>query len=144
MQQHKTWKERVFHALIFEILAITLSAPILAWAMHMPVTHAGLLTFTISLIAMIWNMVFNTLFDRMERHWRLVRTMALRVAHAIMFEVGLVAIVVPLIAWWLGSSLFHAFILDIGLLLFFLPYTFIFNLMYDKLRMKWWACERAG
>jgi uncharacterized membrane protein len=96
--------------------------------------HAGLLTLMISLVAMIWNMIFNSLFDRIERHWRLARTMAMRVVHAAAFEAGLVAIVVPLVAWWLDMSLLEALILDIGLLLFFLPYTFVFNLVYDKLR----------
>ena len=60
--------------------------------------------------------------------------MAVRAVHAIAFEAGLVAIVVPLVAWWLDMSLLDALILDIGLLLFFLPYTFLFNLGYDKLR----------
>ena len=134
MNTHKTWTERATHALIFEVLAVALTAPVLAWVMKVPMAHAGLLTLMISLVAMTWNMIFNSLFDRIERHWRLARTMAMRVVHATAFEAGLVAIVVPLVAWWLEMSLFDALILDIGLLLFFLPYTFVFNLVYDKLR----------
>ncbi|WP_395824322.1 multidrug/biocide efflux PACE transporter [Collimonas sp.] len=134
MDTKKSWCERAAHALIFELLAVAITAPALARVMKVPMAHAGLLTLMISLVAMIWNMIFNTLFDRAERHWRLVRTMVLRVVHAIAFEAGLVAIVVPLVAWWLEMSLIDALILDIGLLLFFLPYTFVFNLLYDKLR----------
>ncbi|AMO94448.1 bacterial Transmembrane Pair family protein [Collimonas fungivorans] len=134
MNANKTWRERAVHALIFEVLAVALTAPVLSWVMKMPMAHAGLLTLMISLVAMTWNMIFNSLFDRIERHWRLVRTMAMRMVHATAFEAGLVAIVVPLVAWWLDMSLLDALILDIGLLLFFLPYTFVFNLVYDKLR----------
>ncbi|MFJ2990069.1 multidrug/biocide efflux PACE transporter [Collimonas sp. NPDC087041] len=134
MNIKKTWIERATHALIFEVLAVAITAPILAWVMKVPMAHAGLLTLMISLVAMTWNMIFNALFDRVERHWRLVRTMSMRVVHAIAFEAGLVATVVPLVAWWLDMSLLDALILDIGLVLFFLPYTFVFNLVYDKLR----------
>ncbi|AIY42526.1 hypothetical protein LT85_3368 [Collimonas arenae] len=134
MNTNKTWGERITHALIFEALAVALTAPVLSWVMKMPMAHAGALTLMISLVAMTWNMIFNALFDRLERHWRIARTMAVRAVHAIAFEAGLVAIVVPLVAWWLDMSLLDALILDIGLLMFFLPYTFLFNLGYDKLR----------
>ena len=42
--------------------------------------------------------------------------------------------VVPLAAWWLDIGLWQAFVLDIGIVLFFLPYTFAFNWTYDHLR----------
>ena len=54
-----------------------------------------------------------------------------------MFEGGLVAVGVPMIAWWLNISLLQAFILDIGVLLFFLPYTYVYHWVYDVLRDKW-------
>ncbi|MNG40149.1 Bacterial Transmembrane Pair family protein [compost metagenome] len=41
---------------------------------------------------------------------------------------------VPLIAWWLDISLLDAFLLDIGLLILFLPYTMAFNWVYDMVR----------
>lgn len=46
-------------------------------------------------------------------------------------------LLVPLGAAWLGVSLLEALMLDIGLMLFFLPYTFCFNLAYDLLRARW-------
>jgi len=46
---------------------------------------------------------------------------------------------VPLGAWWLNVSLWEAFVIDIGIMLFFLPYTFFFNLAYDHLRARWMA-----
>jgi uncharacterized membrane protein len=99
---------------------------------------AGALTLMISLIAMVWNVIFNTLFDRILRRWQKAgqgqRGAAMRVLHAVLFELGLILTVVPLAAWWLDIGLVEAFILDIGLILFFLPYTLVYNWCYDHLR----------
>jgi len=92
-----------------------------------------------ALVAMAWNMVFNALFERVERRYGLDRTVAVRVVHAVLFEGGLVVMLVPLGAWWLGVSLWEALVLDLGIMLFFLPYTFCFNLAYDHLRARWAA-----
>lgn len=43
---------------------------------------------------------------------------------------------VPLIAAWLKISLVQAFWLDIGVLLFFLPYTYVYHWGYDVLRER--------
>jgi uncharacterized membrane protein len=60
------------------------------------------------------------------------RSLARRAAHAIGFEGGLVVTLVPLFAWWLDITLWHALMLDLGLLLFFLGYTFVFNWAFDQ------------
>ncbi|KAF3999596.1 multidrug/biocide efflux PACE transporter [Glaciimonas immobilis] len=130
----KSFAERGLHALIFELLAIAISAPVLSWLMGVSMAHAGLLTLMISLIAMVWNVAFNALFDSVERRLNLVRTFKVRVVHAVFFELGLIVTVVPLAAWWLNMTLLDAFVLDIGLLLFFLPYTLLYNMGYDKAR----------
>ena len=132
----KSVKERFFHAFCFEALAIAICAPLGAWLLDYSLAHMGLLTLMISLIAMLWNMLFNALFDRLQLRLGFHRTVAVRAAHAVVFEIGLVLAVVPLAAWWLGISLWTAFLLDIGIVLFFLPYTFFYNLAYDSLRMR--------
>ena len=134
MNMNKSLAERCFQAVTFEVLAIIISAPLLVWLMGVPIVHAGLLTLMISLLAMTWNVIFNALFDKLERRLSLVRTFRVRAVHAVAFEAGLIVTVVPLAAWWLDISLLDAFLLDIGVVLFFLPYTFLFNLGYDKLR----------
>jgi uncharacterized membrane protein len=53
-----------------------------------------------------------------------------------LFEIGLILAVVPLAAWWLDIGLWEAFVLDIGIVLFFLPYTFVFNWTYDHVRAR--------
>lgn len=87
-----------------------------------------------STIAVIWNYIFNTLFERWEARQAVRgRSGARRVAHAIGFEGGLAFLLVPFMAWVLGVSLWQALLLDLGLLLFFLAYTFVFTWAFDHL-----------
>ena len=136
MTLKKSILERFCHALIFEVLAIAICAPLGAWLLGYPLAHMGALTLMVSLVAMVWNMLFNALFDRAQRRMGFQRNLAARAVHAVLFEVGLIFAVVPLAAWWLGISLWHALVLDIGIALFFLPYTFAFNWLYDSLRAR--------
>lgn len=136
MSLQKSVKERFFHALGFEVLALAICAPLGAWLLGYSLVHMGALTLMISLIAMSWNMAFNALFDRAQRRMGFQRTLGARAVHAALFEVGLVLAVVPLAAWWLGIGLWDAFVLDIAIVLFFLPYTFAFNWTYDALRAR--------
>ncbi len=135
MSLKRSVKERFFHSLAFELLALAICAPLGAWLLGYSLAHIGLLTLMISLLAMSWNMVFNALFDRAQRRIGFKRTLVARGVHALIFEVGLLLAVVPLAAWWLGIGLWEAFVLDIGIVLFFLPYTFCFNWAYDHLRV---------
>lgn len=136
---HKSATERFFQALAFEVLAVAICAPLGAWLMGYSLGHIGVLTLMISLIAMSWNMLFNLVFDRAQRRMGFDRTLVARAVHAVMFEVGLVLAVVPLAAWWLNIGLWEALVLDIGIALFFLPYTFVFNWTYDHLRARFVA-----
>ncbi len=70
--------------------------------------------------------------------WRVLRgsvrkTLALRVLHALLFEAGLVLVLVPFVAWYLGVGLYEAFLMDLALTVFFLVYAFLFNWAYDAL-----------
>ena len=134
MSLKKSVTERFFHALGFEVLAIAICAPLGTWLLGYSLAHMGLLTLMISLIAMAWNMAFNTIFDAAQRRLGFRRTLGARAVHALVFEIGLILAVVPLAAWWLSISLWQAFVLDIWIVLFFLPYTFIFNWSYDHIR----------
>lgn len=133
---NKSLKERVFHALAFEGLAVLLTAPVLSLVLGKSLAHMGALTLMFSTVAMLWNMLFNSLFDRAQRRLGFQRTLWVRINHALLFELGLILVLVPLAAWWLSIGVVEAFVLDIGLLLFFLPYTLVFNWTYDKLRAR--------
>lgn len=144
MTPEKSITERFCHALLFEVLAIAICAPLGAWLLGYSLTHIGLLTLMVSLIAMVWNMIFNALFDQAQRRIGFERGVAARAVHAVLFEIGLILAVVPLAAWWLNISLWRAFVLDIGIVLFFLPYTFVFNWVYDSLRSRLLARRQAA
>ncbi|PQP00092.1 hypothetical protein C5612_24420 [Pseudomonas frederiksbergensis] len=136
MNANKSITERILQAIGFELLAILICTPLLAWVMDKPMLDMGVATMAIAALALAWNVVFNGVFDRLLKRFALVRNAWVRVVHALLFEGGLVAFGVPLIAWWLKISLWQAFLLDIGVLLFFLPYTYVYHWGYDVVRER--------
>lgn len=126
-------KRKVVYITLYEIIAITMSTTGLALLSGAGMGHASVAAIAASAIAVIWNLVYNTLFERWEaRQAKRGRSVLRRVAHAIGFEGGLVITLVPLFAWWLDISLWQAFVLDLGLIVFFLAYTYVFNLGFDR------------
>lgn len=127
---------------MYELCAMALLVPLASLVMEQSLLHMGALAFMMSTAAMLWNVVFNMLFDRLEAAMGWSRTVGVRCLHALMFEGGLVFMLVPLAAWWLNVSYWQAFLLDLGFFAFFLPYTYVFNWLYDALRAK--LRERGG
>ncbi|MBP5945680.1 MULTISPECIES: multidrug/biocide efflux PACE transporter [unclassified Pseudomonas] len=136
MTAQKSITERIFQAVGFELLAILICTPLLAWIMKKPMLEMGAVTVLIAMLALGWNVVFNRFFDRMLERMNVAHNAWVRVVHALLFEGGLIVMGVPLIAWWLSVSLWQAFLLDIGVLLFFLPYTYVYHWGYDVLRER--------
>lgn len=136
MTPTKSITERVLQALGFEGLALLICTPLLMWVTGRPALEMGAVTLGISLLALSWNVIFNSLFDRLKTRLQLVNGGWTRVLHALLFEGGLILMAVPLIAALMKISLLEAFILDIGVLLFFLPYTYVYHWGYDVLREK--------
>ncbi|WP_439589217.1 PACE efflux transporter [Hydrogenophaga sp.] len=127
-------KRKIVYVTLYELFAIAFSSVGLALLAGASMGHAGVAAVAASAIAVVWNLVFNSLFERWEsRQATKGRSLGRRVAHAIGFEGGLVFTLVPLFAWWLEISLWQAFVLDLGLIVFFLIYTFVFNLLFDRL-----------
>ena len=136
MHPTKSITERVCQALGFEGLALLICTPLLVWITGRPALEMGAVTLGLSLLALTWNIIFNSLFDRLKVRLQLSGGGWTRVLHALMFEGALIIVAVPLIAAWLNISLMQAFMLDIGVLLFFLPYTYVYHWGYDVLRDK--------
>jgi len=136
MSLQKSTAERVFQALVFEAIAIVIATPLFAWAMGTPLLQMGALTFANCLIAMLWNVGFNTLFDRLLRRAGRTKTVPLRIAHAALFEAGLFALTLPLAMWWLAIDLAAAFALEVGMVLFFMPYAYVYHWAYDVIRAR--------
>ena len=126
-------KRRAIYVSVYEFLAIVITAIILA-ALGQSAVSAGALSVITSVTAIVWNLTFNALFEAWERRQtKRGRSVARRVVHAIGFEGGLALIMVPFMAWWMGITLWQALLLDVGLLLFFLVYTFVFAWVFDHL-----------
>lgn len=127
-------QRKVVHAALYEALAIVSVTAALAALGKGSVAHVGVLALLTSVVALLWNMAFNTLFEAWEARQALKgRTLRRRIAHAIGFEGGLVVLVVPLISWWMAMGLWEALLLDLGLVLYFLVYTLVFNWGFDRL-----------
>lgn len=127
-------RRRVIYVALFEGVAIAVvTLALMAFTGESP-SSAGGLAVASSAIAISWNMVFNAWFERWERKQTVRgRSAARRIAHAIGFEGGLLFWLVPFFAWWLGVSLWTALVMDVGLLVFFLVYTFLFTWAFDRL-----------
>lgn len=126
------WRKVVYVGL-YEALAIVATTVGLSAFSGEGLLASGGLAVATSAVAVVWNLAFNTAFEAWEcRQAVRGRGLGRRVAHAVGFEGGLVALLVPLIAWWLDIGLLQALWMDLGLLVFFLAYTFVFNLAFDK------------
>jgi uncharacterized membrane protein len=109
-------------------------APILTFAFEAKVSSTLPLAILMATIALVWNYIFNSLFERWEksqitkgRSWRR------RLSHGSGFEGGLVIVLVPLTAYWLDISLLKTLIAELGLLTTFFIYAIIFTWAFDKI-----------
>ncbi len=126
-------RRKVVYVTLFELIAIAITSTGLSAGSGASMQHAGVAAIASSVIAVVWNLVYNTAFERWEaRQTVRGRSFKRRAAHAIGFEIGFIVTLVPLFAWWLDIGWWHALVLDLGLSAFFLVYTFAFNLAFDK------------
>lgn len=126
-------KRKVVYVSLYEGIAIVAATVGLSSISGQGVHTAGLVAVAASAIAIMWNLVFNTLFEAWEARQAVKgRSLKRRIAHAIGFEGGLIIFLVPLIAWWFNTTLLEALVMDLGLVVFFLVYTFVFNWGFDR------------
>lgn len=125
---------RILQAVSYEGVAILFIGPVLAWMFDHPVASAFALSAIMSTIALAWNYLFNTLFERWEtRQTAKGRSLRRRLAHGLGFEGGLLLLLVPLMAYWLETTLFNAFLADLGIFAFFFLYTIGFTWTFDRM-----------
>ncbi|WP_321806095.1 PACE efflux transporter [Burkholderia sp. BCC1993] len=127
------WKRRIVYVVMFEVLGILVASSVLGMLSGASATASGLLGVMISTTGVIVNFLYNLGFEAWERRRaETTRTVARRVVHAIGFQVALVTLLIPLIAWWLGVSLWQAFLYDAVLIVFFPIFTFAYNWSFDS------------
>jgi len=126
-------QRKLLYLSLYEGFAILLSSQMLRLVTGQSASQAGLMAVAVSLVAMSWNFLYNTLFEAWEARYSAGgRGFWLRVAHTCGFEGGLLLVLVPLFAWVLQVSLAQALGLQLGMLLFFLVYSFVFTLGFDR------------
>ena len=124
---------RVLQAILYEVFAIAFVGPVLGLAFDKPMHSTLGLAVVLSSIALAWNYVFNSLFERWESRQAVRgRSLARRLAHGTGFEGGLVIILIPVMSWWLGITPVAAFIANLGLLAFFFVYAIAFTWAFDR------------
>lgn len=128
--------ERVFHAVLFEFFAIIFTVILTSWLTDHSTAALTSVIVLISVIAMVWNFIFNWLFDKIVTGERVKRGLGIRILHSVLFEGGLLIFTLPLVMYMLNITLWHAFVMDIGMTLFVLVYSVVFNWIYDHLRLK--------
>ena len=127
-------KRRIVYVTVFEIIAIISSTFVLMKLSGGDAAESLPVAVMVSLAAVIWNFLYNTAFEAWERRKQVPkRTLLIRSVHAIGFEGGLVLICLPLYMIWYDVGFIKAFMMEAALLLFFLIYTFIFTLAFDKI-----------
>lgn len=125
---------RVFQAVLYEAVAVAFVGPVLGLLFLQPLASALGLAVCMSLVALAWNYVFNGWFEAWEARQAVRgRSLRRRLAHGVGFEGGLVIMLVPIMAWWMDTTLWVAFIADLGILGFFFVYAVAFTWTFDRI-----------
>ncbi len=125
---------RVFQAVLYEAVAVAFVGPVLGLLFLQPLASAVGLAVCMSLVALAWNYVFNGWFEAWEaRQTVRGRSLRRRLAHGVGFEGGLVIMLVPIMAWWMNTTLWVALIADLGILGFFFVYAVAFTWTFDRI-----------
>ncbi|ABI61283.1 putative membrane spanning protein [Granulibacter bethesdensis CGDNIH1] len=126
--------DRIRHAILFEVIGLLLLIPIGHAVLGVDTGTFGSLSVIVAVTAAIWAYLFNLGFDqvmlRLTGSTR--KNTAVRVLHAALFEGGMLAMFLPLTAWYLSMSLWAALMTDIGISGFYFVYAFAYNWIYDQ------------
>lgn len=131
----RTRNDRLRHAIGFEFIGLLIATPLASWVAGVGLNHMGLLTLFFSLLATVWNYVYNIVFDHflIKYQGNSLKSLYHRVLHTFGFEGGLLIVALPVMSWWLNISMLEALLMDLGFVAFYLVYAFVYNWVYDKL-----------
>ena len=130
----RTVPDRIRHTLSFEVIGLALIIPLGHRLFGLSHEAMGVVGVGSAVAATVWNYLYNPGFDRLMLRWTgsLRKSIAVRVAHAVLFEAGLLVLLLPPIAWYLGMSLWNALVMDLAIAGFYVAYAFCFNWIYDR------------
>ncbi|RTQ88659.1 MULTISPECIES: PACE efflux transporter [Stenotrophomonas] len=127
-------KRRITYVFFYELITLTIISTAFFFFSDSDATHAASLGVITVVLAIVWNFIFNWIFEQWESTLKTRgRNLGRRILHALGFEIGFIAITLPLFAWWLGITMIEAFWLDVGLTLFFMFFTFVYAWAFDRI-----------
>lgn len=144
VELNKSTAERIFHAVLFELLGNVVIAIFISTVLKVSLLQSGKLSVISAITATIWNYIFNKIFDAIQRRFAFERNFTVRILHAVIFEIVLVLSLTPVAMFLLDLSLARAFMVEIGLIFVFLPYTLVFNWTYDYIRWRFVANKASA
>jgi len=127
--------DRARYAVVFEVLLILMSAPVIAWVLEKEAMTVGTLTAVIAFKALLVNVVYNHFYDRFDVKAGRVPTERSgkgRIVHALGLEVVLTATSMPIVMWWLQIDLLTALAMDVALMGFIVVYAYVYTWAYDR------------
>ncbi len=127
--------DRARYAVVFEVLLILMSAPVIAWVLEKEAMTVGTLTAVIALKALLVNVVYNHFYDRFDVKAGRVPTQRSgrgRIAHALGLEMVLTVTSMPIVMWWLQIDLLTALAMDVVLMGFIVLYAYVYTWAYDR------------
>ena len=127
-------KARIIHAIFFELGALVLFVIILAPIFDRSASELGAIGIAFSLLTVILLYFYNHLFDTalLKYTGKMKKTSKVRVLHALLFEVSLIIVFLPIIIWWLGISIVEALVLEAAAISFMVIYTYIFHWIVEN------------
>ena len=129
-------KERILHSILFEVIALIFVISAALVFTNVGITSVTGLAVGLSVIAMVWNYIYNLVFDQLFGQNRINRSFKMRINHGIGFEFGMIFVTLPLMMWVLQLDFWTVFIMDISVVVFFLVYAILYNWCYDLARER--------
>lgn len=140
----KSKKELLFSAILFEVIALLMIVPAIMFILKKPLEAVGGMAIFMSLLATAWNMGFNFSFQKIMKSLSIEKmTIKLRVLHAVMFEATMLTVATPIVAYILDISILHSLATNMGSAMFFTLYTFVYNIVYDKVKYTFFTSPLA-
>lgn len=139
-------RERLIQTLWLEAGGVLVVSPLFAYFTAVSLGDSLIVLVALSIMVMCWSALYNTVFDRLE--FRLAgrvaseRAHGWRVVHSIGHELSAVVVSWPLIVALTPLGWSQALVADVGLMLVYAVYGFLFHLGFDRLRPI--RADRAG
>jgi uncharacterized membrane protein len=138
MAKLRSFRERLVQAAIYEAVGLAIVTPVYGYAMDVTVTNSLVTMAAISIAVMVWSSIYNSLYDRAYLHLTgraaHERNTLERIVHALILEATITVFAVPIICIMSGASRWTAFMADIAFTMGYAVYTYIFHLIYDRVR----------